>query len=124
MDRAVTSLLGPNALIGQQRYMMATTTVPGRDDDVTLKIGEGGLMRDPLMVALFRVVFFTLDDPWAAAGRRLKVRNLNNCWRGTRGRELGSTSLCQHYADDTSKQIVAEQGEDVVALARRVQCYQ
>ena len=27
-----------------------------------------------------------------------------------------------HYADDTTKQIVAEQGEDVLALARRVHC--
>ena len=30
-------------------------------------------------------------------------------------------SLSQN-ADDTTKQIVAEHGEDVVALARRVQC--
>ena len=46
-------LVGPNALIGQQRCRLATTMIPGRDGDITLKIGEGGLMRDPLMVALF-----------------------------------------------------------------------
>ena len=44
MDRAVASLFGLNALIGQQRYRLATTTIPGRDGDITLKIGEGGLM--------------------------------------------------------------------------------
>ena len=49
------------------------------------------------------------------------MRNLNNCWRGIRGREHGLTSLSQ-YADDTTEQIVAEAGEDVMALARRVQC--
>ena len=41
----------------QQRYRQATTTIPRRDGDITLKIGEGGLMGDPLMVALFFVAF-------------------------------------------------------------------
>ena len=31
LDRAVASLLRPDALVGQQRYMLATTTTPGRD---------------------------------------------------------------------------------------------
>ena len=42
--RDVASLVASNALIGQQRYRLATTTIPGRDGDITLKIGEGGLM--------------------------------------------------------------------------------
>ena len=91
MDRAVASLFGPNALIGQQRFRSATTTIPGRDGDITLKTGEGGLMGDPLMVW---VAFYNRRS--AGSSRwRLKVRNLNNCWRGTRGRERGSTSLCR-----------------------------
>ena len=68
MDEAAACLMGPNAFIGQQRYRLATTTIPGRSGDITLKIGEGGLMGDPLMAALFWVAFFTLDDPLAAAG--------------------------------------------------------
>ena len=68
MDRAVASLLGPNALIGQQRYRLATTTIQGRDGDITLKIGEGWFMGDPLMVALCSGWLFTLDDPLAAGG--------------------------------------------------------
>ena len=51
MDRAAAALLGPNHLLGQQRYRLATTTIPGNDGDISLKIGEGGLMGDPLMVA-------------------------------------------------------------------------
>ena len=42
MDRAAASLLGPNCLLGQLKYRLATTTIPGKDGDVTLKIGEGG----------------------------------------------------------------------------------
>ena len=41
MDGAVASLLGPNTLIGQQRYRLVTFTIPGRDGDITLKIGGG-----------------------------------------------------------------------------------
>ena len=58
MEKAATSLPGPNAPIGQQRYRLAITTIPGRDGDITPKIAEGGLMGDPLMVALFWVFFF------------------------------------------------------------------
>ena len=66
MDRAAASLLVPNFLLGQQRYRLATTTIPGMDGDITLKIGQGRLMGDPLMVALFWV-----DDSLAACcGRR------------------------------------------------------
>ena len=75
MDRAVASLLGPNALIGQQRYRLATTTIPGRNGDITLKIGEGGLMGDPLMVALFWVAFLPSIIRWQQLERQ-KVRNL------------------------------------------------
>ena len=39
MDRAVASLQGPNALIGQQRYRLTTTTIPERDGDITLRAG-------------------------------------------------------------------------------------
>ena len=41
MDRAAAALLGPNHLLGQQRYRLATTTIPGNDGDISLKIGEG-----------------------------------------------------------------------------------
>ena len=44
---------------------------------------------------------------------------MNSHWHGIRGREHGMTSLCR---SNTTKQIVADQGEDVMALARRVQC--
>ena len=43
MDRAAEVLLGPNHLLGQQRYRLATTTIPGNDGDISLKVGEGGL---------------------------------------------------------------------------------
>ena len=43
---AVARLLGPNCILGQQRYRLAITTIPGMDGDITLKIGEGGLMGD------------------------------------------------------------------------------
>ena len=121
MDRAAAALLGPNHLLGLQRNRLATTTIPGNDGDISLKIGEGGLMGDPLMVALF----------WVASSRRRfagnswwqrKERNQDNCWHGILGRVKGWTSPCSQYADDTTKQIVAEPGEDVQALAKRVRC--
>ena len=40
MDRAAERLLGPNCYLGQQRYRLATTTIPGMDGDITLKIGK------------------------------------------------------------------------------------
>ena len=57
MDRAAARLLGPNCLLGQQRCRLVTIAILGMDGDITLKIGEGGLMGDPLMVALFCVAF-------------------------------------------------------------------
>ena len=115
MDRAVASLLGPNALIGQQRYRLATTTIPGRDGDITLKTGEGWLMVDPLMVASLPSTI-----PWqqqvSTEGAESEQLLAWHPWSGARI----DLSLSQ-FADDTTKQIVAEQGEDVVALARRVQ---
>ena len=45
-------------------HRLATTTIPGKDGDVTLKIGEGGLMGDPLMVALFWVEFLPSTIRW------------------------------------------------------------
>ena len=67
MDRAAARLLGPNCLLGQQRYRLATTTIPGMDGDITLKIGEGGLMGDPLVVALFWVAFLPSTIRWQHA---------------------------------------------------------
>ena len=66
------------------------------DGDITLKVGEGGLMGEPLMVALFWVAFLP-------SGGRVDL------------------SLSQ-YADDTTKQIFVELAEDVHALAKRVRC--
>ena len=64
MDRAAEALLGPNHFLGQQRYRLATTTIPGNDGNISLKIGEGGLMGDPLMVALFWVAFLPSTIRW------------------------------------------------------------
>ena len=64
VDRAAAALLAPNHLLGQQRYRLATTTIPGNDGDISLKIGEGGLMGDPLMVALFCVAFLPSTIRW------------------------------------------------------------
>ena len=65
MDRAAEELLGPNHFLGQQRYRLATTTIPkGNDGNISLKIGEGGLMGDPLMVALFWVAFLPSTIRW------------------------------------------------------------
>ena len=121
MDRAAAALLGPNHLLGQQRYRLATTTIPGNDGDISLKIGEGGLMGDPLMVALFWVAFLPSTIRWqqlvaeegAESGQFL-------AWHPWSGERM-DLSLSQ-YADDTTKQIVAKPGEDVQALAKRVQC--
>ena len=62
MDRAAEALLGQNHFLGQQR--LATTTIPGNDGKNSLKIGEGGLMGDPLMVALFWVAFLPSTIRW------------------------------------------------------------
>ena len=101
MDRAVASLLGPNPLIGKQRYRLAITTIPGRDGDITLKIGEGGLMRDPLMVALFWVAFLPSTIRWQQQVAA----------EGVESEQL----LAWHPWSEPSRlwQIVAEQGEDV-----------
>ena len=37
MDRASEALLGPNHFLGQQRYRLATTTIPGNDGNISLK---------------------------------------------------------------------------------------
>ena len=121
MDRAAAALLGPNHLLGQQRYRLATTTIPGNDGDISLKIGEGGLMGDPLMVALFWVAFLPSTIRWqqlvaeegAESGQLL-------AWHPWSGEKM-DLSLSQD-ADDTTKQIVAEPGEHVQALAKRVRC--
>ena len=122
MDRAAEALLGPsNHFLGQQRYRLATTTIPGNDGNISLKIGEGGLMGDPLMVALFWVSFLPSTIRWqqlvaeegAESGQLL-------AWHPWSGERM-DPSLSQ-YADDTTKQIVAMPGEDVQALAKRVQC--
>ena len=121
MDRAAAALLGPNHLLGQQKYRLATTTIPGNDGDISLKIGEGGLMGDPLMVALIWVAFLPSTIRWqllvaeegAESGQLL-------AWHPCSGERM-DLSLSQ-YADDTTKQIVTEPGEDVQALAKRVRC--
>ena len=96
-------------------------TIPGNDGDISLKIGEGGLMGDPLMVALFWVAFLLSTIGWqqlvaeegAESGQLL-------AWHPWSGERM-EFSLSQ-YADDTTKQIVAKPGEDVQALAKRVRC--
>ena len=121
MDRAAERLLGPNCLLGQQRYRLATTTIPGMDGDIKLKIGEGGLMGDPLMVALFWVAFLPSTIRWQHAVSEEEAESGQLlAWHPWSGGRV-DLSLSQ-YADDTTKQIVAELGEDVHALAKRVRC--
>ena len=88
MDRAAAGLLGPNCLLGQQRYRLATTAIPGKDGDVTLKIGEGGLMGDPLMVALFWVAFLPSTIRWQHLVAE-EGRSHDNCLHGIPGRVKG-----------------------------------
>ena len=109
--------MNPESL-NRRKQQMTLKPVPifGR-----LKIGEGGLMGDPLMVALFWVAFLPSTIRWqqlvaeegAESGQLL-------AWHPWSGERM-DLSLSQ-YGDDTTKQIVAKPGEDVQALARRVQC--
>ena len=82
---------------------------------------EGGLMGDKLVVALFWVAFLPSTIRWQqlVAAEVVESDQLL-AWHPWSGARI-DLSLSK-YADDTSKQIVAEPGEDVMALARRVQC--
>ena len=75
-------------------------------------------MGDPLIVALFWVAFLTLNGSWQQWWRP-KVRNPNTCWHGNPWSGTRIELSLSQYADDTTKQIVDELGEDVVVLARR-----
>ena len=111
MDRAAAGRLGPNCLLGQQRHRLAATTIPGKDGDVTLKIGEG----------LFWVAFLPSTIRWqhVVAEEGVESGQLL-AWHPWSGGRI-DLSLSQ-YANDTTKQIVAEPGEGVQALAKRVRC--
>ena len=76
------------------------------DGDRTLKIGEGGLMGDPLMVALFWVAFLPSTIRWerAVAEEGAESGQLLTWHHWSGGRVDLSPS---QYADDTTKQIVA-----------------
>ena len=78
-------------------------------------------MEDPLMVALFWVAFLPSTIRWqhaeAEEGAESGQLLAWHPWSGGRV----DLSLSQ-YAVDTTKQIVAEPGEDVQALAKRVRC--
>ena len=78
-------------------------------------------MGDPLMVALFWVAFLPSAIRWqqlvAEEGAESGQLLAWHPWSG----EIMDLSLSQ-YADDTTKQIVAEPGEDVHALAKKVSC--
>ena len=67
MDRAAERPLGPNCLLGQQRYRLATTTIWAWMGISPSKIGEGGLMGDPLTAALFWVAFLPSTVRWQHA---------------------------------------------------------
>ena len=85
---------------------------PGNDGDISLKIGEGGLMGDPLMVALFWVAFLPSTIRWQTVGGREGAESGQLlAWHPWSGERM-DLSLSQ-YADDTTKQIVAKSGEDV-----------
>ena len=72
------------------------------DGDITLKIGEGGLMGDPLMVALFWVAFLPSTIRWqhAVAEEEAESGQLL-AWHPWSGGRV-DLSLSQ-YADDTKK---------------------
>ena len=105
---------GPNCLLGQQRYRLATTTVPGMDGDIKLRIGEGRLMGDPLMVARFWVAFLPSTIRWQhAVAEEGAVSGQLLAWHPWSGGRF-DLSLSQ-YADDTTQRIVAE----VESMSRR-----
>ena len=118
MDRAAARLLGPNYLLGQQRYRLATTTIPGMDRDITLKKEEGRSMGDPLMVALFWVACLPSTIRWqhavakegAESGQLLAWHH----WSG--GRVYHSMQTTQ------PNKLLLSLGRDVQALAKRVRC--
>ena len=112
VDRAAVRLLGPNGLLGQQRYRLTTTTISGMDGDITLKIGEG-VMGDPLMVALFWVTFLSSTIRSQHVAEEGAVSGQLLAWHPWSGGRIN---------DDTTKQIGAEPEEDVQALAKRVRC--
>ena len=78
-------------------------------------------MGDPLMVALLWVAFLPSTIRWqrAVAEEGAESGQLL-AWHPWSGGRV-DLSLSQ-YADDTTKQIVAEPGTDVQALANRVSC--
>ena len=92
---------------------------PGHGWNITLKYREGGLMGDPLMVALFWVALLPSTIRWqhAVAEEGAESGQLL-AWHLRSGGRV-DFSLSQ-YANDITKQIVAELGEDVQALAKRV----
>ena len=85
------------------------------------KLEKRELMGDPLMVALFWVAFLPSTIRWQlGCGRRGAESGQLLAWHPWPGGRI-DLSLSQ-YADDTTKQIVAEPGEDAQALAKRVRC--
>ena len=78
-------------------------------------------MGDPLMVALFWVAFLPSAIRWhhAVAEEGAESGQLL-AWHPWSGGTI-DLSLSQ-YADDTTKQIFDELGEDVQAVAKRVRC--
>ena len=91
MDRAAERLLGPNCLYGQQRYRLATPTIQGMDGDITIKIEEGGLKGDPLMVALFWVAFLPSTIRWRHAVAEERAESGQLLAYGILGRVEGLT---------------------------------
>ena len=122
MDRAAAKLLGLNCLLGQQRYRLATTTILGKDGDITLKIGEGGLMGDPLVVAPFWVAFLPSTIRWqhamAEEGAESEQLLAWNPWLG------GRIDLFHYRSVPTTQpnRLLLSLGEDVQPLAKRVRC--
>ena len=123
MDRAAASLLGTNCLLGQQRYKLATTTIPGKDGDVTLKNWGKWIDGRPSDSGSVLSGIPPVDDSLAACcGRRGGGAEPGQllAWHPWSGGRI-DFSLSQ-YADGTTKQIVAEPGEEVEAPAKRVRC--
>ena len=80
-------------------------------------------MGDPLMVALFWVAFLPSTIRWQHAVAEAEERAESGqllAWHPWSGGRIDLSP--SQYADDTTKQIVAEPGEDVQALAKRVRC--
>ena len=100
MDRAAARLLGPNCLLGEQRYRLATPTIPGMDGDW---------------------VAFLPDDSLAACCGRRVGRSQDNCLHGILG-WVEVLTFHYHSMQTTQPNRLLLSLERMSRLAKRVRC--